>query len=682
MHNTDKGMGTHNSESDGESGPEEPDTSLESIYTRCCHLREILPITATLKQIKGRTPPLAVIRIMNPRPTLIEVLSFSDFLSVAPIKMVILDNVSLSNEMFRYILTALVRSKPLSKLSLRNVIMDATGWKMLCAFLLENKTLLKLDITMQKAKGDTQMNRAHLDWSLLTKALVARGGIEELLVNGCMVPSDQLPSFILNGCRSTKRLGLAMNDLHKEEMDILLNWVQSPSCVCEGLDLGGNDLSSVWEELFKIISARSLMFLSINATNLSRLDRATQLLQILSEQASLRFIDLSNNPGLFPAFTPALAQMLPKFEDLRRIHLDSNDLSSDDIVRLSRSFYRCPNLVHVSMLDNSKIDSTACAALTAATHLSNSLYTIESDSKAWPPGLQKMMLSYCLANMEIQAGRISPDEKEAGEYKISETEELMEAGNAFARAAEEMLLVGDDEGTSKKLVETITRRAHNLREQVHDSLEELFRKREQTPLSTDEKEEIVKLCFLDGNLESVLNQYASQTGPANTHMSEHLLSLGPRTRNQRSNPPAGAPDLEIAAMNEAEPTGQLSRASSSTSLHLKEQELEEGQFHKLGTYIERRRNSEGSKDNVAPGEEIREAVLKAKGDRNVSGLIGRLEQLHGSDLVQAMEKLGLKTETDQTSEGSSGESTGGDANVKLDEQKLDRVIDDIARALP
>jgi hypothetical protein len=47
-----------------------------------------------------------------------------------------------------------------------------------------------------------------------------------------------------------------------------------------------------------------------------------------------------------------------------------------------------------------------------------------------------------------------------------------------------------------------------------------------------------------------------------------------------------------------------------------------------------------------------------------------------------MEKLGLKTETDQASEGSSGESTNGDANVKLDEQKLDRVIDDIARALP
>ena len=48
--------------------------SLSELYTRCCHLREIMPIKATLSQLEGQTGTLPYLRFMNPRPTMIEVL--------------------------------------------------------------------------------------------------------------------------------------------------------------------------------------------------------------------------------------------------------------------------------------------------------------------------------------------------------------------------------------------------------------------------------------------------------------------------------------------------------------------------------------------------------------------------------------------------------------------------------
>lgn len=673
---------------ESDSGGDEPDTSLTSIYTRCCHLREILPITATLKQLKNQKAPLPVIRIMNPRPTLIEVLSFSDFLSVAPIRMVILDGVSLSNEMLRYILTALQRSTSLVKLSLRNVILDEIGWRMLCAFVVANTSLLKLDLTMQKTKGDTALHRSNLDWDLLTKALDVRGGIEELLVNGCMVPSQAMDAFILRGCRATKRLGLAMNDLHKEDFDVLLKWFKSDSCVCEGLDLGGNDLTTVWREVFDLLNARSLLFVSFNATNVSHVDHATAVFEMLVRNHSqLRFLDFSNNPAMFPSFTPVLAELLPKFEELRRIHLDSDNLEAEDIKRLSKAFAVCPKLVHVSLLDNVKFDWTACAALTAAVHLSNSIYTVECQIETWPPALQKIMASYCLSNMEIQAGRITPSQKEHDEYQFSGASELAEVGNAFTHAAEDILRLLKDEDRDNTLAESLTRRAQRLRGLVRDSIEELVRRRrEKDNLSTEEKEELVKLCFLDGNLESVLNDYAAQgqtvaPGGAPMHMSEHMFSLGPRAPANRKAPVPGAPDFEISAMNEQEHAGQLSRASSSTSLHRREQELEEGHFHKLGTYIERRRSSQGAdghEPSVVPGEQIRQAVLKAKDEHNASGVVARLEDLYGPEIHSVLDSIAAHRAADSDSD-SHPESDG--SIPKLDEQSLDRVVDDIARVL-
>lgn len=109
---------------------DDSDLTLDMIYTRCCHLREILPIPSTLRQVKNKTAPLQTLKFLNPRPTLIDILSFCDFIAIVPIHTVVFDNVSLTPEMFKIVISSLVASSTLEKLSLRNVVIDLEGWKL------------------------------------------------------------------------------------------------------------------------------------------------------------------------------------------------------------------------------------------------------------------------------------------------------------------------------------------------------------------------------------------------------------------------------------------------------------------------------------------------------------------------------------------------------------------------
>jgi hypothetical protein len=686
MHNTE-----HIGSEADDNKEKQKDTSLEAIYTRCCHLREILPIAATMKQIKDREAPLQVLKMMNPRPTLIEILSLSDFLSVVPVCMLILDNVSLSDEMLRIIFSAVINSKELARLSLRNTSLDRNGWKILCAFLSENSAIAKLDLSIQRTKTKPPPDRSILDWGLLTRALVARGGIEELIINGCMVPSTELEELILQGCcLSTKRLGLAVNDLHPEDIDVIRRWAADPSCCCEGLDLGGNDLNSSWDAIREILSGRCLIYISLNSTNLSNADKLAQVFDELCEQSALKLVDLSSNPGLFPKFTSKLAHILPRFKDLRRIHLDSNNLSSEDIVALADSFARCPNLVHISLLDNRRLDTTACAGLLVATHLSSTLYTIECDQDLWPPAFQRRLAHNCMVNMELIAGRLSQQYKDTDDEGLFDRDDLMDTGNAIADAAGKILdstsTVQDDEAIGHMVAQEMVRRAKQVRSSIRKTLDTLFSKRQKEGLTTEEKERLIRLCFLDGNLEKVITRYNSQQLAGSTpgrlsKMAEHILTLMPVDRNLAlTTPHPTHSDLQIAPVNENDEIETLSRKSSSTSLHRKEQELEEGELHKFGTFIGAHQASiEEPAGGPSTGEELRQAILEAKGPHSVTELIQELEKTHGPELGRVLNSRGCVPAAINATDF----ETGNDDAAKNDDDQhaLDSVVDDIAKAL-
>ena len=91
--------------------------ALDTMYARCCHLREILPIPAILKQIpKGSMAPIPVLQLRNPTPTMIEIQSFADFANCAG-NLCFVGRVNFSVEQFKILLSAMS-----AKSSWRNLV--------------------------------------------------------------------------------------------------------------------------------------------------------------------------------------------------------------------------------------------------------------------------------------------------------------------------------------------------------------------------------------------------------------------------------------------------------------------------------------------------------------------------------------------------------------------------------
>lgn len=339
------------------------DMTLDVIYTRCCHLREILPIPSTLRQVKGKTAPLHVIKFLNPRPTLIDILSFCDFISIVPIHMVIFDNVALTSEMLRIVLSSVVNSKVLEKLGLRNVVINPQDWTFFCKFLLQNKSLIKLDISQTKTRSEQDLStyRENMNWTLLADVLASRKGraLEELLLNGIKVSYIPLEEFMevltifgkRNHGRSKQRLGMAMTDLGVDHLKNMFNWMSQYTI--QGVDLAFNNLEPLMKPIIDKLSLLNydhLEYFTLNSTELTDIDTATKLLRALSLLPNLQFLDMSNIPALFPGIFPALNDLLPKFKQLKRIHLDNNNMDDKQLTLLCNILVKCKTLSHISLL--------------------------------------------------------------------------------------------------------------------------------------------------------------------------------------------------------------------------------------------------------------------------------------------------------------------------------------------
>lgn len=516
--------GTETTSKDGEEKKANP--TLAEVYTRCCHLREILPINATLKQLEGKTAPLPSLQLMNPRPTMIEVLAFADFLSVASISCLILDNVDMSEEMFKQIILSLINAESLMKLSLRNVNLTPTNWKVLCSFLAHNKWITKLDLSLKfpepgkkrtKYKQSEYFGRENLDWYLLKEAIVLRKiGLEELNINSCYIPHDQFRSLILDGCAvgGTKRLGVSCNDLEKVDIDVINEWISTEGNTCEGLDLSGNPVISVCPELINnLYHAGEILYLSLNSCNLSLPDSFSKILSENAPQSKLKFLDLSFNPKLFPKISPALFGSLPSMSNLIRLYLDNNNLCSQDIFLLADAIPKCKHLVHLSLTGNTDINAAAAETLAVAVKLSDTVTMVNIDTDILPPSIARRLNHYCMQNMEQLVNDIKPTLDKNG-YNFEGEEEIVDESNELINAVN--YVVDDTKDSVKTQAEAdkaaltadgLAKRAIRVREKVQTKLKELAKAHPVRDMPSDVRDKVIRFWYLDKTLEEVVNKY-------------------------------------------------------------------------------------------------------------------------------------------------------------------------------
>ncbi|OAA67977.1 cell wall biogenesis protein [Niveomyces insectorum RCEF 264] len=334
------------------------------------------------------------------------------------------------------------------RLVLKNNKIGVEGWKHICLFVYMCRSLKAIDLAnvvfphmplshqspqLQQALQAAGLSSAQrpggrpvLDvCELLAKAVGERLGgstLELLNVGDTGLSADQLGCLVdgLIQC-GTRRLGLAHNDLDEASVKHVARYMASG--VCEGLDLGGNDLHD-WIGLLADAAATndSLWALSLADCNLTPSSLST-LLPKLTRLSNFRFLDLSHNHALFqatPSATPLLRRYLPMMESLKRLHLADVALTSEQAIALAEVLPEVKELAHLNLLQNPELtkladarteetQEQACAlyaSFLAATRLSTSIVALDmavptAESTEIVRAMAKQVLAYCLRNVDL-----------------------------------------------------------------------------------------------------------------------------------------------------------------------------------------------------------------------------------------------------------------------------------------
>ncbi|KAH0566538.1 hypothetical protein GP486_000079 [Trichoglossum hirsutum] len=401
-----------------------PTTDPLRIYRRCCQLRE----TPTLKKIVEQlsSPAYAetgVVLSLDLSENLLQfadVVTFSDFLALVPVKKLNLENSGLGDEAVRVILAGLLAVRgsaeeehPLDppqlavciaengstgqsknetprkhafgrghgvveKLSLKNNSkIGRDGWRYISCFIHLSRSVKAIDLSMipfpQEASthrspgpptrqttsgGTTAVEIA----CIFSKAIAERLGgaqLEELAMAECGLSPGQIGKIVDGVIRSgVRRLGLASNGMNEEGLEHVARYVREASC--EGLDLGGNDLGSLISTLTGAMHDKCpLCALSLADCNLTP-SSLSRLFPALVSLPNFRFIDLSHNRTLFqaqPDALPLIRKYLPQLRMLKRIHLVDVELTPEHAISLSEILPEVPNLAHLNILENSQLSA-------------------------------------------------------------------------------------------------------------------------------------------------------------------------------------------------------------------------------------------------------------------------------------------------------------------------------------
>ncbi|KAF3009943.1 hypothetical protein E8E13_011107 [Curvularia kusanoi] len=443
------------------------------IYRRCCQLRE----SPILKRISDQLSSPTACSVAHPgmvtsldltgsRLQLADVVTLSDWLAIVPVKKLFLEDADLNDEKIRVILAGILAAKmphsarnrsimaneiidthgcAIQKLVLKNnVKITAEGWKHIALFTYMCKSIIALDVSMipfpnepirvtsPTASSPTNGNpltsptkdaKTKDIAEILSKALSERLGgstLAELLMADCALTSTSIRK-IIDGCviSGVKRLSLADNDINREGLEHVHHYIRSG--VCEGIDLGGNDLREWIGELSKdLVKDSTVWALCLANTGLTK-EHLRTLFPTLVNVPHLRFLDLSRNKNLFADQTALclLRKYVPQFRELKRLHLQNVGLKPADAIAIAEILPDCPHIAHVNLLENPAIARVAIstdeetqeeaaamfASLTLAAKLSRTLICVDIDVPAPEMNevvraLAKQVVAYCLRNIE------------------------------------------------------------------------------------------------------------------------------------------------------------------------------------------------------------------------------------------------------------------------------------------
>ena len=452
-----------------------PTTDPLRIYRRCCQLRE----TPILKRIAEQIASPSACQVATPGiltcldlsgywMQLPDLITLGDYLAVVPVKKIMLENCGLGDEAVRVILAGLLAAKSpeqakynrrlgrrtngqqkkaterlgvVEKISLKNnPKIGKEGWRHISLFINMSRSLKAIDLSMipfpqATATVDSVKHHAthhnhsqpapQIEMSTLVQEAIGErlGGnrLEELVVAECGLDTKCIAKLVdgVMKCGIT-RLGLASNNMTKDGLEHVIQYVRSGKC--EGLDLGGNDLREHLDLLADALDGTNPLFaLSLADCHLSP-SSLENLLPALVQLPNFRFIDLSHNRELFTKRPTALNNIrtyLPQCRELKRIHLMDVAMTPEHAIALAEVLPESRTLAHLNILENHLLtplasakteeqQEEACAfyaSLMAAVRVSDSIICVDVDvpspeSSEVVKALAKQVVAYSLHNME------------------------------------------------------------------------------------------------------------------------------------------------------------------------------------------------------------------------------------------------------------------------------------------
>ncbi|KAI9776015.1 MAG: hypothetical protein M1835_005626 [Candelina submexicana] len=449
-----------------------PTTDPLRIYRRCCQLRETSILKKVTEQLSdsscldGTPGVVTCLDFTGYSMQLADVVTLGDYLAVVPVKKLVLENCDLNDEALRVILCGLLASKVpkrsksrarsnssgprsrgsvearglIERLSLKNnPKIGPDGWRHISLFVHLSHSIKAIDISMipfpQPLTTSSNPNPQSKSLNgkgppsdistIFSKAIAERlagAHLEELIMTECYLNTEQIARILKGVTQSRlKRLGLASNGITREGLEHVARYIEAG--ICEGLDLGGNDLHDDMTVLRDALGAQSpLWAVSLADCNLTP-SSLSVLFPSLVALKNLRFIDLSHNRSLFATQPDALGLLrryLPRLPIIKRLHLCDVAMTPEHAIALAEILPEIRTLAHLNILENPQVSALATAndeasqeeacalyaSLMAAVRVSQSIICIDVDvpgpeTSEVVKALAKQVVAYCLRNMEL-----------------------------------------------------------------------------------------------------------------------------------------------------------------------------------------------------------------------------------------------------------------------------------------